>query len=177
MIIRAYTFATTLALAAIFATTPLANAQRLLGQPPCTGDFNGVCATMSSGDIGPKTLRKITLNTQGPGKAHIQFEGTAFCTSTSTTSNLPADFDTQIMTEADGDPNGRGPGGARFRQVIADRLIFDGGASMNLHSSRVVAIQGAGNHSFYLRIAGTNIVPNTICRFFQNRFTVLFLPK
>jgi hypothetical protein len=175
--IRAYIFGTMLAAVAIIAVAPIAMAQKLVAQAPCNGDFNGVCATMSSGDIGPKTLRRVTLTTHGPGKAHLQFEGTVFCTSTNTMSNLPADFDTQIMAEANGDPDGTGPGGARFRQVIGERNILDGGASMNLNSSRVVTIAAAGNHRFYLRAAGTNIVPNTTCRFFQNRFTVLFLPN
>lgn len=164
--------------ATVGALTPAAAAPLIQTQDPCVGE-NGYCLSFLDDDPIP-VIRSITFNAPSAGTAAVKFHGSLLCNNDFFRPAV-TDVVSQIVTDANAEPNMNGPGGLRHAIVFtAGPDPFGGGMdkadTFNLDSTRVVPIDGPGIWPFHFKIARLRMDGGTFCYVYNAAFTVVFVP-
>jgi hypothetical protein len=152
-----------------FITGP-ALAAGFLTQKPCDPGA-GFCKFISPASAIP-TIRKIAFKAPGKGKANVSFNGSLVCETDGAAPRI-VDFASQITDVGNATADPAGPGGLRHTTQFD---VNQQTATMNLASSRLFNISGAGKNKFFFRLTALQFDTNTSCYIYNAVFTVDFKP-
>jgi hypothetical protein len=161
----------------VFAAPP-SEAAVIKSQVPCTtgGSF---CVSFSGGGAIPTTIRDITFAAPSAGDAAVSFTGTMFCSAGGSSSlQRVVDFVTQIVPGAAVVPDITGSGALRqaMRLGAPGSDGFGLSTTVNLASTRVFHLNGAGNKKYYFNLATLRMDATMTCTIYDAAFTVVFAP-
>jgi hypothetical protein len=170
---RRLSFATCLA-GLVFAGA--ASAAVIKSQPTCAG-ASGFCLQFSAPGTTIPVIRSIAFIAPSAGTAAVSFHGSLVCSNNSTTDKV-LDFATQIVTSASAVPVVNGAGALRLATVLKDSTehTLNTTDTLNLASTRVFSIPGAGQKNYYFKIAALRMDASTTCLVYSATFTVQFVP-
>jgi hypothetical protein len=152
---------------------PASAAALIKKQAPCVIQA-GFCTGFSAGGVIP-VIRSFSFNAPSAGTASVSFHGSMLCTSSSNKDPQVVDLASQIVTSSGAEPNPNGPGGLRHAVVLLP-VVTGTTDTVNLASTRVLAIGGAGPRTFHFKLSKLRMDPSTACIVYNAAFSVIFVP-